>query len=191
MAKEIINVGTVPNDNTGDTIRDAFIKSNNNFSEVYDFTGWAVYNDTTYTTGSPFLVTAGAPAQALPNNAGSKIETQLPSDVTSFYDGTVITGRNGDGVMIMMEFQCRPTTNNSDVRLKTSIDIGGTVGEIYPFEFGLGKGLNVEHFFLKSTLAYTLDTWETNGGTVLIEAFNSNIEVYNIRYLISRTHKAR
>lgn len=191
MAKETINVGTIPNDGTGDPLRDAMIKSNNNFNEIYDFTGWAVYNDTQYTTGSPFLVTAGAPSQALPNNALSKIETQLPTDVTTFYDGTVITGRNGDGIMIMMEFQCRPTTNSSDVRLKTSIDIGGLIGEIYPFEFNLGKGIGVEHFFLKSTLAYTLDTWESNGGTVMIEAFNSNIEVYNIRYLITRTHKAR
>ena len=191
MAKQIINIGSAPNDGTGDPIRTAFNKTNSNFDELYDLTGWGVYSDTTYTTGSPFLVTAGTPAQALPNNAGSKIETQLPSDIATFYDGTVITGRNGDGIMIMMEFQCRPTTNATDVRIKTSIDIGGAVGEIYPFEFSLGKGLGVEHFFLKSTLAYTLDTWETNGGTVLVEAFNSNIEVYNIRYLISRTHKAK
>ena len=191
MSKEIINVGTNPNDGTGDSLRNAMIKSNNNFNEIYDFTGWAVYNDTQYTTGSPFLVTAGAPAQALPNNALSKIETQLPADVTTFYDGTVITGRDGDGVNIMIEFQCRPTTNSADVRLETTIDIGGLIGEIYPFEFGLGKGVGVEHYFNKNLNVYTLNTWEANGGTVMIEAFNSNIEVYNIRYLITRTHKAR
>jgi hypothetical protein len=88
MAKEIINIGTTPNDGTGDPVRDAFEKVNSNFDELYGMTGWGVYNDTTYTTGSPFTVTAGAPKQALPNNAGSKIETQLPTDVATFYDGT-------------------------------------------------------------------------------------------------------
>ena len=35
MAKEIINVGTTPNDGTGDTLRDAMVKVNSNFSSVY------------------------------------------------------------------------------------------------------------------------------------------------------------
>jgi hypothetical protein len=35
MAQQIINVGATPNDGTGDPIRTAFIKSNNNFSQLY------------------------------------------------------------------------------------------------------------------------------------------------------------
>ena len=35
MAQEIINVGTSANDGTGDALRNAFIKSNNNFTELY------------------------------------------------------------------------------------------------------------------------------------------------------------
>lgn len=35
MSIEIINVGTQANDGTGDTLRDGFIKTNNNFSELY------------------------------------------------------------------------------------------------------------------------------------------------------------
>lgn len=37
MAREIINVGSAPNDGTGDPIRQAYIKCNNNFSELYSF----------------------------------------------------------------------------------------------------------------------------------------------------------
>ncbi len=37
MAREIINVGNAPNDGTGDLLRDAFIKVNNNFGELYSF----------------------------------------------------------------------------------------------------------------------------------------------------------
>jgi hypothetical protein len=35
MAREIINVGSTPNDGQGDPIRTAFIKTNNNFGELY------------------------------------------------------------------------------------------------------------------------------------------------------------
>ena len=35
MAKQVINIGTTANDNTGDPIRDAFDKVNDNFTELY------------------------------------------------------------------------------------------------------------------------------------------------------------
>lgn len=35
MAQEVINVGTTPNDGTGDPLRTAYIKCNNNFGELY------------------------------------------------------------------------------------------------------------------------------------------------------------
>lgn len=38
MAIEVINVGTVPNDGTGDGLRTAYIKCNNNFAYLNSFT---------------------------------------------------------------------------------------------------------------------------------------------------------
>lgn len=35
MAREVINVGAVPNDGLGDPLRTAYIKCNNNFAELY------------------------------------------------------------------------------------------------------------------------------------------------------------
>ena len=35
MAKQTIDIGTIANDGTGDTLRDAFDKTNDNFTEVY------------------------------------------------------------------------------------------------------------------------------------------------------------
>lgn len=37
MSKQDIDIGTAPDDGTGDPIRTAFNKSNENFTEVYDF----------------------------------------------------------------------------------------------------------------------------------------------------------
>lgn len=36
MSKQTINIGTTPNDGTGDTSRAAFLKVNENFTDLYD-----------------------------------------------------------------------------------------------------------------------------------------------------------
>ena len=61
---EIINIGTLPNDGSGDPLRVAFEKINNNFSSVYG-TGW--FTTDAYTTGN----TAGQVIFAAPANAFS------------------------------------------------------------------------------------------------------------------------
>lgn len=50
MAQEVINVGAAPNDGTGDPIRTAYIKCNNNFGELYSRTQTVV---PTSSVGSP------------------------------------------------------------------------------------------------------------------------------------------
>jgi hypothetical protein len=47
MTQQIINVGTSANDGTGDPLRVAFEKINNNFTELYA-TGFATYETSTY-----------------------------------------------------------------------------------------------------------------------------------------------
>jgi hypothetical protein len=42
MAKQTINIGTSPNDRTGDPLRTAFGKINQNFTELYTLTGGSV-----------------------------------------------------------------------------------------------------------------------------------------------------
>lgn len=37
MSRQIINIGTTPNDGSGDLLRNAFIKTNSNFEELYMF----------------------------------------------------------------------------------------------------------------------------------------------------------
>lgn len=157
-----------------------------------NYTGWAAYNDTEYTELSPFSISAGE-KKTLPNNASSSLETQLPTDVDTFYDATdsVITGRNGDGLLWTVEFRVKPTSAAADIRVLVLVDIGGAVGELYPREQSLTKGNGVEHYYVATSSGYTLDTWEANGGKVKIQAINGPIDVYSIRYVITRTHKAR
>ncbi|WP_027137524.1 hypothetical protein [Gaetbulibacter saemankumensis] len=159
-------------------------------NSLNDYTGWADYTDGVYTSSNPFTLTANNKV-TLPNAANTVRDSQKPIDITEFYDATnsVITGRNGDGINVVIEFKIRPTVNQT-TKITVAIDIGGAVGEIYKRDFITSKGLNVEHYYVSSFDAYTLDTWETNGGMVKIVS-DYSAEIYDIRYIITRTHKAR
>jgi hypothetical protein len=56
MAKQTINVGTTPNDGTGDALRNAFDKTNSNFTELYDGKQNTLTLTTTGTSGASTLV---------------------------------------------------------------------------------------------------------------------------------------
>lgn len=151
-------------------------------------TGWAQYSDGQYTSGSPFSISANTDT-VLPNNKAAVIEGQMPEDVTTFYDGTVITGRNGDGIMITIDMKALPTSVNTTF-LEVWLDIGGAVGELYRRIVSFPKGNGVERPINFTVAGYTLDTWQTNGATVYVRA-NGTADLYDIRYIITRTHKAR
>lgn len=166
---------------------DGILIANNGVS----FTGWADYVDTTFTETSTLALSDGVKI-TLPNNAEVIRDMEIPMDLDSMYNraDSTIMGVDGDGLAITIEFKVKPTTG-ADTRIFTAIDIGGSVGEIYPRDFVLSKGNGVTHYFLSSFTAYTLNTWETNGGKVKIEAIGGTAEVWDIRFVLTRTHKAR
>ncbi len=155
-----------------------------------DYTGWGDYVDVTRTSAAPLNLIANVKI-TLPNDANTIRDSQKPIDITGFYDSTnsTITGRDGDGLNVLIEFKVRPTANQT-TKITVAIDIGAPVGEIYTRDFITSKGVGVEHYYLSSFNAYTLDTWETNGGTVKIVS-DYAADVYDIRYILTRTHKAR
>ncbi|MCH4552741.1 hypothetical protein [Aestuariibaculum lutulentum] len=159
-------------------------------SSISDYTGWADYSDGVYTEASPLSLTANNKI-TLPNHANTIRDSQKPIDVTEFYNSTnsTITGRNGDGINIVIEFKVKPTVNQT-TKITVSVDIGGGIGELYKRDFITSKGVGVQHYYLSSFNAYTLDTWEANGGTVKIVSDYAS-DIYDIRYIITRTHKAR
>ena len=62
MARETINNGTLANDNTGDTLRDAATKINNNFREVYTILGDSNSPTSTITLGASSIISEGSSA---------------------------------------------------------------------------------------------------------------------------------
>ena len=58
MAKQVIGIGTTPNDGTGDPLRNAFNKTNENFTELYDGAGVADDSITYAKLGTEFTTSA-------------------------------------------------------------------------------------------------------------------------------------
>lgn len=153
-------------------------------ASLEDCTGWGAYVNT---AGTQTLT--AATKVSLTNNAGTTIVTQHPVDVAALYSAGKITGREGDGIGITIELTFTPSSALAS-NLYLAIDIGGSVGEIYPRDFAILKGSGVAHKISYVTMAYTLDTWEANGGTVKIESDGPG-DVTGVRYVIHRLHKAR
>ena len=167
---------------------------NSMFNEIFGRTGWASYVDTQYTSGSPFSVLANTDTP-LPNNAGTIIDSQKPTDITTFYDGTTITGRNGDALDFMIYFKATPSAINQS--LDVYVDITGGTGtpanlaRLYEQTFSFPRGSGVERGILYALpSAYTLNTWQANGGVVYIRS-DAALTLHSINYNFDRTHKAR
>ena len=149
--------------------------------------GWGNYSDTVYTSGSPLSVLA-ATDTVLPNNKGSVIETYKQDNVTTYYDGTVVTGRTGDTIEFTVDLVAVPTSGAATY-LEIWIDIGGGVGELYKRLITFPKGAGVERPVNFSVNGYTLNTWEANGATVYVRS-DGPVNLYNIRYVIERSQYA-
>lgn len=155
-----------------------------------DDSGWADYSDTQYTDGAPFLLAANVDT-VLPNNGGAGVRTQAPLGVEMYKDGK-ITGRNGDGLAITLEMKGWPISGGGGAAslLEIWIDIGGAVGELYRRPISFPKGVGITRTITFTTIGYTLGTWEQNGGTIYVRS-DGDVELFDIRYVLTRTHKAR
>jgi hypothetical protein len=179
---------------SGYQVIEVVLTSNDSYSvfvseDPQTFAGWAQYTDTTYTTSNRFVVTAGDTV-TLPNDAGSVIDEYLPVGVTSLYNATdtLITPENvGDSYEIRIDFKAEKVTA-TDAYAGIQLDIGGSQGVIVERLYTFPKGTN-EHSFSTTSSIYSLSTFISNGGKLKFFASGSNVEIWDINYVIVRTSK--
>lgn len=85
MTQQTINVGAAANDGTGDTIRDSFIKTNSNFTELYAAELGGAYTTVTY--AASYRPTLSAPVGRFQITATGNITISAP---TSTADGSMV-----------------------------------------------------------------------------------------------------
>ena len=191
MAKQTIAIGTIANDGTGDTLRNSFDKVNDNFDEVYSFTGWEQITDSTYTSGSPLVILSGVTGKILTGTV-TKIQTQLPTGVTTFWDAStdkLVAVNNGDAFALSLRFKAKMNVANglTDV----AINIGGALNKISNETIVFSKGSGVEQKFDIDLSYFTGTTFIANGGIIEILPLNGDISIYDIVLVIFRTHKGK
>ena len=111
MARKVINIGTTGNDATGDSIRGAFSKVNQNFTEIYASLGLSGGLKFVNLDDTPSTITAN---QILTTNTA----------------GDAVASRTLEGVGIAVDFSSDPTkltlrTTGTEIRLDTTPELGG------------------------------------------------------------------
>jgi len=188
---EIINLGTIANDGTGDDLRAGGQKINDNFDYLYNTTGWQQITDSTYTSGSPLSIAQGVTGKILTGTI-TTIDTQLPDGVTTFWDNTddkLVAVNNGDAFTLSLRFKAKMNTANGVTDI--GINIGGALNVISAETLLFSKGSNTEQRFDIDLSYFTGTTFIANGGTIEVTPVNGNLQIYDIVIVIIRTHKGR
>ena len=191
MAKQTIELGASANDNTGDRVRAGGQKINENFTEVYNFTGWQQITDTTYTLASPLVIMEGVTGK-IQTGTITKIDTQLPSGVTDLWNNTtdkLIAVNNGDGFTLSLRFKAKIDVING--YFDVAINIGGALGRVSNETVTFTRAANTEQKFDIDLSYFTGTTFIANGGIIEIVPTNGDLSIYDIVLVIFRTHKGR
>lgn len=159
---------------------------------IGSLTGWGAYQDTQYPSGSPFSVSALIDTK-IPNNAGVRLEQELPKDVgvNGFYNSStqkILCNKAGDGLSITYEFFVDRQSGSGSFTVTTWFEIGGSIPDLYKrtaSHRGAGR-----QSLTATTMVYCLDTWLANGADFYINS-DVDINIDSIRYIIHRTHAGR
>lgn len=119
MAKQVIGIGTTANDGTGDPIRTAFDKTNDNFTELYDGAGVADDSITYAKLADEFTTVDALTAAATVDIdfADAQVYTLTITEATEITFSNVSTGMVKDIIV----------TGNFGLTLPTSLkEISGT-----------------------------------------------------------------
>jgi hypothetical protein len=145
--------------------------------------GWARYDDTQYTSASPYSFTTTA--FTIPNNKGNVIDTNINSEI-DYYSGNKLRAEfENDVYIVTIAFKAKISNANGHV------DIYLEGGNGTPYDrirdtITFPKGNNVEHTYAKTFQYYADSDVVTNGLSVKIKASHSG-SIHDVIYFIQRT----
>ena len=190
MSREIINIGTAPNDGTGDPLRTAFTKTNDNTLELYNVSGWANYADGQTAPATQTINTT--PSLLLIDGLGANSESgYLPREIrgiSELWDGVdTITPINiGDAYDVRFSFTVTGKTASPNV-ITAVLDIG----------VGAGITINIAEtqtpvvvsppFTITGAIPiFCLTTFVTNGGRIFLSTDSGTLTLSSRSIFIKR-----
>lgn len=155
------------------------------------YSGFASYQDTTYTSVSPLAVSAGVRTKLTCDGLGSlSDETQLPLDATSSLwsssTNKITPIALDDAYDVRVEFKASPVGTGAYVTVE--LDIGGSIGIIASKTVSLIKGA-VAHEVMIPFPIFCKNTFISNGCEIYVTP-SSNTDIYGIQIVLFRTHRA-
>jgi hypothetical protein len=204
MAKQIINIGTIQNDGTGDTIRDSFVKVNSNFDELYatdptiiqklyDTAGWGYYVDAETTPATQTIDTIPSKLQ-IDSLGGLSDSSYLPNEirgVSELWDATTnkITPINiGDSYDVRVSLTITGKSASPNV-LVVILDIGGDATvSINVSEYQIPVVSAVPFSATVSLPIFCLSTFKTNGGQLFLSTDAGTLTVSSRNIFIKRDY---
>jgi len=190
MAIESINLGTAPNDGTGDDLRSGGNKVNKNFEEVLTFTGGAQYIDDFYKESNPLIIQEGSRVKLTCDN-DTVIDGNVPPEFsdTMWNPNTnkLVAVNDKDRFITEIRFKAKNSVLSGFFDIE--IDIGGTQNVISKQSEVFTKSANNEQSFKTVFVYFTGATFIENGGDIFITALNGDMSIYDIKILPTRIHK--
>lgn len=145
--------------------------------------GWARYDDTQYTSVSPYSFTTAS--FLVPNNAGNVIDNHIHSDIAYYANGKVKAEHEGDVYAITIAFKAQ--VSNANGYMDLFLEGGnGTPYDRIRETITFPKGANSEHSFAKTFQYYADEDVVTNGLEVKLQASHSG-NIHDVIYFIQRT----
>ena len=145
--------------------------------------GWARYDDTQYTSASPFAFTTTA--FTVPNNKGFVIDTNINSAI-DYYSGNKLRAEfENDVYIVTISFKAQISSANGHVDIYLE-DGNGTPYERLKDTITFPKGNNVEHTYAKTFQYYADEDVVTNGLSVKMLPSHSG-HIHDVIYFIQRT----
>ncbi len=191
MAQQIIGLGTIPNDGTGEDLRSGGDKINDNFTEVYGVGGWAQYADD---LTIPSIVIGTAYTQITLNKLGASTdEAYLPREIrgsgTLFASNKITPIGVGDFYHGRLDITVSAKTG-SPTLIEVIVDISGSTpgtNKIYTGYIQTGGSIPYDQtlnfkFFSKATFL-------ANGGSIYVRTDTGTITITKRNILIERTFK--
>tara|TARA_R110000796_G_scaffold31212_1_gene83004 strand:- start:1765 stop:2355 length:591 start_codon:yes stop_codon:yes gene_type:complete len=190
MAKEIINIGTTANDGTGDPLRNAMTKVNDNFTELYNVAGWGNYADSEAVTATQTITTT--PSILLIDGLGASSESgYLPREirgVSELWDGVdSITPVNiGDAYDIRFTLEITAKTSNP-TEIEAVLDIGGASGITIEVARHQIPVLTTPTFTITGAIPiFTMQDFITNGGRLFLATDAGSLTIASRAIFIKR-----
>jgi hypothetical protein len=193
MARQNINLGTTPNDGTGNTLRDGGDIINDNFTELYDVGGWGNYADGESTTPTQTITTT--PSLLLVDGAGGTTNNSyLPREirgVSTLWDNVdTITPTNvGDAYDVRFTLEITGKTASPNV-ISVVLDIGVGAGITIPISTLQIPVVIAPTFTVTGVIPiFCLSTFVTNGGRLFLSTDAGTLTVAARSIFIKRDFK--